>query len=54
VARLISSALYGVGALDPLTFAGVFALFTTVAAMAALVPAMRAAGTNPNTALRSE
>jgi putative ABC transport system permease protein len=54
LARLMTSLLYGVKALDPLTFAGVALLVTTVAAMAALIPARRATTVDPLVALRTD
>jgi len=46
--------LYGVGASDPLTFAGVTLLLLFVAALASLIPARRAARVDPIIALRCE
>jgi len=54
LARLMRSLLYGVGAGDPLTIAGMAALFAAVAAAASYVPARRAVRTDPLTALRWE
>jgi putative ABC transport system permease protein len=51
---LIDSFLYGVSPTDPLTAAAVAAVLLLVAALAALVPALRAASVNPMTALRAE
>ena len=52
LSRLISSLLFGVGAADPLTFAGVGAALIAVALLACLVPALRAAGVQPAHVLR--
>ncbi|MDQ2871021.1 MAG: ADOP family duplicated permease [Acidobacteriota bacterium] len=52
--RLLSGLLYGVHPADPATYAGAAALLLVVSFAASLVPAMRAAGTDPLTALRSE
>ena len=53
-ARALRGLLYGVGATDPATLAGVAALLGAVAAAAAYLPARRAAGLDPAAALRSE
>lgn len=50
--RLIADELYKVSPFDPLTFAGVILLVTLVAVAATMVPARRALGVAPNTALR--
>ena len=53
-ARLFQSLLFGIGARDPFTFAGVIFLLGTVAVIACLVPALRAADVDPIVALRDE
>ena len=50
----IASFLYGVAPTDPVTAAGAAALLLVVAALAAFLPARRAARVNPLTALRAE
>ena len=50
--RLITGMLYGVSPLDPLTLSGVIVLVTAVAAVAALLPAIRASRLDPIEALR--
>jgi predicted permease len=52
--QAIAAALYGVGATDPVTLAGVLVLFLSVAALASFVPAARASATDPISVLRSE
>jgi predicted permease len=52
--RVIASMLFGVDAIDPLTFAGVAVTLLLVATIALAVPALRAARISPITALRSE
>ena len=54
VTRLLSSLLFGVSATDPVTFLCVAALLTAVALLASYIPARRAIGLDPNTALRYE
>ncbi|HEY5176212.1 MAG TPA: ABC transporter permease [Terriglobales bacterium] len=54
LARLLRSQLYGVGASDPLTLLIGTLLVCAVAALAALIPARRAALVDPMKALRSE
>jgi putative ABC transport system permease protein len=53
-APALRSLLYGVGAVDPPTFAIVAALLLVVAALASAVPAWRATRVNPVEVLRSE
>ena len=50
--RLLGALLFGVSAKDPLTFVGVAALLTAIAALASLVPARRAAKVDPLLAMR--
>jgi putative ABC transport system permease protein len=52
VTRALRGLLFGVPALDPLTFAGVTGLLLLVAVFAILVPALRAMRLDPTTALR--
>ena len=54
VSRLLSTVLYGVGALDAATFASVPAVIGVVALIAGAVPAWRAARVDPLIAMRSE
>jgi ABC-type antimicrobial peptide transport system permease subunit len=51
--RILGSLLYGVSPLDPLTLVAGSLLFLGVAALAAAVPAHRAARTPPAVALQS-
>lgn len=46
-ARLLEDALYGVGPLDPLTYAAVLALLLAMGALAAWLPARRAVAVDP-------
>ncbi len=52
--RLIGSLLYGVSALDPMTFAVVAVSIFAVAVLASLIPAVRAARTQPVEVLRAD
>jgi ABC-type antimicrobial peptide transport system permease subunit len=50
--RLVAALLFGVSPLDPLTFGGIAAVLAVTAAIACLVPAIRATRTDPMIALR--
>ena len=52
--RVLSSYLFGVGPLDPLTYAAVSALLTGLSLLAIYLPARRAARIDPNVALRAD
>jgi ABC-type antimicrobial peptide transport system permease subunit len=52
LSRVVSTFLVGVGARDPITFAGVPALLLAVAIVASFFPARRASRVDPNVALR--
>ena len=52
--RLIRGLLFGVEALDAVSFATTALLLTIVAGLASYVPARRAARTDPLTSLRNE
>jgi putative ABC transport system permease protein len=54
VTRVMSSLLFGVGALDPLTYGAVAISLAATTLLASYFPAARAAGVDPATALRSE
>jgi putative ABC transport system permease protein len=53
-ARLVQGMLFGVGTADPVTFAGVSVFLGGVAMVACLVPARRAARTDPTEAFRAD
>lgn len=52
--RVLQNQLFGITAYDPGTFAGIAFLLTAVAAMACLLPALRATRVDPMVALRAE
>jgi ABC-type antimicrobial peptide transport system permease subunit len=52
--RSLTTLLYGVTSLDPLTYGGVVVLLALVSAAACWLPAWRAARIDPTAALRSE
>jgi putative ABC transport system permease protein len=54
LSRFLKGMLYGVTALDPLTYAGVVCLVMGVAILASLLPALRAARLEPVRVLREE
>jgi len=54
VARVLQSLLYGVSAVDPLAYGAAGLVLFAVAAAANLVPARRAARTDPMRTLRNE
>ena len=54
VTRSLSTMLYGVSPFDPATLSGVLVVVLTVAAMAAVIPAARAAFVEPMRVLRDE
>jgi putative ABC transport system permease protein len=53
-AQSISAFLFGVQALDPLTFAGVIVVLGATAAIASAIPALRASQVDPAVAFRSD
>jgi len=54
VGRLLGSALFGVSATDPISFARALGLVLGIVIVATLIPAWRAARTNPLSALRHQ
>jgi putative ABC transport system permease protein len=52
--RVLASMLVEVKPTDPVTFVSVAVLFLIIAFMASWLPALRAAGLDPTTALRQE
>ena len=54
VTRVIESMLFAVSPTDPLSFIGIALFLTMVAAVASYIPARRAMGVDPVTALRYE
>jgi predicted permease len=52
--NLIRSELYGLNARDPLTFIGSAIVLASAAGLAGFIPALRASGVDPTTALRQE
>lgn len=53
-ARLLETLLYEVRPLDPLIYGGVAAIFTVIAALACLLPSLRASRIDPLLALRTD
>jgi putative ABC transport system permease protein len=54
LSQLVAGMLFGVSSTDPLTLVAVVALVTTVGALAALIPALRASRVEPMRVLREE
>jgi ABC-type antimicrobial peptide transport system permease subunit len=54
MSRVMESVLFGVDAVDPLTYGGVAVALVAVAMVASWIPALRAAGVDPSRALRAE
>jgi ABC-type antimicrobial peptide transport system permease subunit len=53
-ARIVSAALYGVSAVDPIAWGTAVGVLLGAAVLANYVPAVRAARTDPSIALRTE
>src|SRR4029078_7146229 len=53
LARALSGFLFGITATDPITFAGMLLVLTSVAALAGYLPARRASRIDPMVALRA-
>jgi ABC-type lipoprotein release transport system permease subunit len=54
LARVMASLLFEVSPMDPLTYVAVCASLAGAAVLASYLPALRATGVNPVTALRAE
>ncbi|MBK5257144.1 MAG: FtsX-like permease family protein [Vicinamibacteria bacterium] len=54
LSQLLRGELYGLSALDPISYLAAVALFTFAAGLAALLPARRALKVDPLTALRCD
>jgi ABC-type lipoprotein release transport system permease subunit len=54
LSRILESALFGITARDPVTFAAIPLLLLLVALFASWLPARRATRVDPNVALRTE
>lgn len=54
LSRLMSSLLFGVGTMDPVTFGGMAAVLLAVALLASFLPGRRASLVDPNVTLRSQ
>jgi ABC-type antimicrobial peptide transport system permease subunit len=54
VTHLLSSLLFGISPIDPVTYLGTIVLLACVALAATIVPARRAAAVDPLRALKSE
>jgi ABC-type antimicrobial peptide transport system permease subunit len=54
LARVMSAFLFGVGAMDPMTYAAVSATLAAVALLATYLPARRASSVDPLVALRAD